>query len=134
MAKQSKDNSNSELRSLNRDTKEDPSFVSKLPDGNLLSQILGFSDNELNDNEHLHQIEATLRPVAARYQPDQQLNESITRELVSALIPDIKGLSPPLSEQLVEWVARTLFSDPMAHGRLESMWVQLIGRSSDGRN
>lgn len=132
MAKQSKDNSNSELHSLNRETKDDPSFVGNLPDGNLLSQILEISGQELNENEQLHQVEARLRPVAAKYQPDQQLNESITRELVSALIPDIKGLSPPLSEQLVEWVARTLFSDPLAHGRLERMWVQLIGQSSDG--
>lgn len=130
MANQSSGNSDSHGRE--QPASEDSSFVGKLPDGNLLSQILQFSGKELDDEEHVRQIESNLQPVAERYDSGQQLDESITRELVSALIPDIEGLAPPLSEELVEWVARTLFTDPASHGRLERMWVRLVGRVADG--
>ena len=105
--------------------------MQKLPDGNLLAQILGGAAEEVSDKEDVQELERTLLPVAAKYSEDQQLDEPITRELVLAMVPDLKELHPPVPDQLIDWVARTLFADPMARGRLERLWKQLSGRSEN---
>lgn len=131
MSGDARDRSGSNSRPLQDVDEENSSFIQKLPDGNLLAQILGGADQDVSDKADLQEIERTLLPVAAKYPEDQQLDELITRELVFAMVPDLKGLQPPVPDQLIDWVAKTLYADPMARGRLERLWKQLSGRSDN---
>lgn len=108
------------------------SSVEELLGVNLLSQILGFSEQEIGDTKRLSELENLFLPIAEKHRRVQQLNESILSELVSAIVSEIPSLRSPLSDQLIEWVTGVLYGDAHARGRLERLWVQLIGRFVDG--
>lgn len=132
MAKHSKENAASDFKDGRHPFEETDEFVNDLPDGNLLSQILGFADGDLSHTGSMQEIESRLLPVVRRYPRDQPFNENLLAEMVQAILPEIKELSTPLSEKLFAWVAKTLYSDPIARNRLERIWTQFIGRVDNG--
>lgn len=132
MSNQFSDDSPAEFHRGDESSSKDASFVSKLPDGNLLSQIIGFSEKDSGSDEELEEIRNKLKPVLDLHADSEQLSEPILRELIEAMLPQIQGMSKPLTEQLTSWVAKTLFQDVHARVRLERLWRQLKGRQEDG--
>lgn len=107
------------------------SLIARLPDGNLLSQILQVSEQGEGDDGLFDGVEEGLLAVARRHPEAQQLNEELLRELIQALLRDVHHFELSSSARLVEWISHTLYGDPNGRLRLERLWRQLHGRCAN---
>ncbi len=90
---------------------------------NMLGQILSGVDQPASPGNPA--VRARLQEVARQYADHGFSEDPVLRQMVGAVIVDLRGLSPAVVQEIATSVSRTLFDDAASREQAEHVWAQL---------
>ncbi|MEZ6062302.1 MAG: hypothetical protein R3C19_18325 [Planctomycetaceae bacterium] len=101
-----------------------------LPTPQLLQQIIAAADEALHSADQDVELQRELDAVGRRFPQAELTVEPVLLAMVDTVISRMKYLGPKLGPKVTEFVATTLYDDPVARVRVERLWAGVRGRAN----
>jgi len=102
-----------------------------LPTPQLLQQIIAAADEALQNADQDVDVRRDLEEVGRQYPQSELTVEPVLLALVNTVISRMKYLGPKLGPKVTEFVATTLYEDPVARVRVERLWAGVRERANN---